>query len=591
MNEVEEVKSRLDIGDVIGGYIQLKPAGRNLKALSPFKAEKTASFMVSPEKGIWHDFSSGEGGDVISFVMKMEGLSFPEALEMLAKRAGVTLTPRGRSDGVDATSRQKLYDVLEQAVKYYHLCLSRNKTALAYLTQARGIKAETIRAFRLGYAPDQWEGLTQYLLKRDFTQDQIKKAGLGAQKSGRDNIYDIFRGRIMFPIYDSQNRAIGFSARVLTPDAQAAKYINTGSTPIYNKSTAIYGLKQAKDAIRQSASVLMVEGNMDAVMLHQEGIKHVVAVSGTALTTQQLKSLSYLTDEILICFDSDEAGMNATKRAIETAAEVGLSLKVVSLPDGKDPDELIRENKKLFNQSLANAQPGADYIFELATAQFPPGKGENKKKFSDYVVPLLNKMDDSIEQDHYVKKLAQVLSVEESSVRTKLWANQSKPSSTLQSTASTQTNESTEGREIDTPPPSRQSHLENALLELLLAYPATRAALEDLELRLLSRPNTPIFRALVAQPKATLDQLARILPDLANHVKILALRGEQTYEHEADQARLLEAYTQIHHLRDLQRQSARSQLTRLLREAERTGDTTTRDQILTRIQTTLNEDI
>ncbi len=339
MNDVEEVKNRLDIVEVVGSYVPLKQAGRNHKGLSPFKTEKTPSFMVSAEKGIWHDFSTGKGGDVISFVMLMEGLEFRDALEMLAKRAGVQLRPRSKQASANQSKKARLYEAVELAMRYYHYCLGRNKSAFSYFSQKRSLKPATIKQFKLGYSPDGWDNLKNFLVKKGFTQLEIKEAGLVTNKTGSKSYYDVFRGRVMFPVFDGQNRAIGFTARILG-DQKAAKYINSPQNLIYDKSTAIYGYAQAKESIRLQEKAVIVEGNMDVLALHDAGFQNVVACSGTALTTQQLKTLSYLTPNIYLCFDNDEAGFNATLRAIEVAAGLDIRLFVISLPDVKDPGEL-----------------------------------------------------------------------------------------------------------------------------------------------------------------------------------------------------------------------------------------------------------
>ena len=263
MNDAELVKSKIDIVDVIGGYIELKKAGKDYKARSPFRDEKTPSFFVSPDKQIWHDFGASEGGDVISFVMRVEGISFPEALEMLAQRAGVTLSKQARAPRDDRT---RLYELVELAVKYYHLQLSQSKPALAYTKDKRGIKAEAIKAYTLGYAPEDWSSFTEYAVKRGYSLQELKQAGLSSQKAGRTSGFDVFRDRIMFPVYDARGRAVGFSGRLLG-EAKAAKYINSPDTPIYHKTSAIFGLKQAKKAIRTKDEVIIVEGHLDVIRI------------------------------------------------------------------------------------------------------------------------------------------------------------------------------------------------------------------------------------------------------------------------------------------------------------------------------------
>ena len=413
MNDVEEVKSRLDIIDVIGGYVPLKQTGRSFKGLSPFKTEKTPSFIVSPEKNIWHDFSSGKGGDVISFVMEMEGLSFPEALELLAKRAGVKLKPR---KGGDSSNKTKLFEANEKAMAFYHLALSKNQQAKDYFIKERGLKPTIIKKFKLGYAPDSWDSLSSYLAKQGFTAKDLADAGLCASGSKANRPYDIFRGRVMFPVFDNQNRVVGFSARILG-SAKAAKYINPKQTAIYNKRYAIYGLYKAQEAIRTQDRAVIVEGNMDVLALHNAGFENVIACSGTAFTELQLRQLSLLTKNISLCFDSDEAGINASLRAIELASMSDVRGDVVSLKGAKDPDELLRKSKQEWEKALEQSQYAPDFVIDFAKAKYGVTTAPGKKQFIRFIVPMLRGLSDSIEIQHYVKKIAQLVDSTEESIK------------------------------------------------------------------------------------------------------------------------------------------------------------------------------
>ena len=276
MNEVEEIKSRLEIADVVGGYVQLKQAGRNLKAPCPFHQEKTASFMVSPEKGIFHCFGCGQGGDVFKFVMLIEGLDFRSALELLARRAGVELKTKS---GRPKENTDRLYAAVELAAKYFQATLVKNPKALEYVTKQRRLGKQIITDFMIGYAPESWDALGGFLLKKGFTQDELLRAGLVGQRPERSTVYDLYRGRVMFTISDTQGRPIGFTGRVL--DDSLPKYLNTPQTVLYDKSRAIFGLHLAKEAIRTGDEVVLVEGNMDVIASHQAGVRQVVAASAT----------------------------------------------------------------------------------------------------------------------------------------------------------------------------------------------------------------------------------------------------------------------------------------------------------------------
>ncbi len=342
MEAKDEIKQRLSIEEVIGNYLELKRAGRNFKANSPFSNERTPSFMVSPEKQIWHDFSSNKGGDMFSFIMEVEGVDFREALEILAKKAGVDLSQYQRkSDGTTAKLKKRLLEAHVAAAQFYHLCLSRKPEALSYIKQKRGFTPETIRTWQLGYSPDDGRSLYTFLKKRGFTEAELSKAGLITKR--RDGFGDMFRGRIMIPLADGQGNIVGFTARLLKDDKNAPKYFNTPQTLIYDKGRQVFGLHHAKDAIRKADVAVLVEGNLDVIASHQVGIANVVAAAGTAMTTDHLRSLSRLSLNIRLAFDADQAGLKAAERAIPIAQTVGVDIKVVSLPEGvKDPDELIQ---------------------------------------------------------------------------------------------------------------------------------------------------------------------------------------------------------------------------------------------------------
>jgi len=581
MNEVEDIKNRLDIVDVIGSYIQLKPAGRNFKALSPFRNEKTASFMVSPDKGIWHDFSAGEGGDVFSFVMKMEGVTFPEALEMLAKRAGVTLTKRS---GVPKSDNSRLYEAVELAMKYYHLALSKDSEALGYLLKERGLDKDTIKKYVIGYAPTVWDGLAKYLLGKKYTLDELKRAGLISQKSTDAKSFDIFRDRIMFPIFDSQGRAVGFSARILHPAAGSAKYINTAQTSIYDKSSAIYGLMQAKEAIRNDDEVIAVEGNMDVLGLSQAGQLNVVAVSGTALTTHQLKTLSRLSKNVKLCFDQDEAGVRATQRAIELGAELDVRLSVVTFTGAKDPDELVHKDKSAWQKAVSEARYAPDYLFEYAGSHYKIQSADGKKQASNFFLPMVKTLRDEIERDHYVKRLSALLAVSEDAVKQKLNRTKATVAAAPEPEPEMKV-ESEPAKQL-----TRAEQIEESLLELLLSDESTRACLAELEDTLLSDRHRPIFELLRNHSTISLEAIIKALPDMANDVKILAFRGEEKHRDLSDHDKRLEAYTQLHRLQKLNLELNKRHLARQIAQAEAVNDKALAHELLQKYQALIVEE-
>lgn len=584
MNEVEEIKSRLDIVEVIGGYLPLKKAGRNFKALSPFHQEKTPSFMVSPEKNIWHDFSSGQGGDVFSFVMKMEGIEFREALELLARRAGVNLRPRSQAAEQGNKQKHTLYEILEQSVNYYHAQLAKNKKALEYLVSERNLDKSTIKTFKLGYAPDSWEALGLYLKNAGFAEEAIKAAGLAGQKTGRNNIFDLFRDRIMFPIFDFSGRPIGFSARLLTDKPDAPKYINTPESPIYHKSMVIYGLAQAKESIRRSDEVIVVEGNMDVLALHQADQKNIVAISGTAMTIEQLRILSRLSKNIKLCLDSDEAGKQATLRAIELAGGLDITLRVIVLENAKDPDEQIKRDKTTWQRAVKEAIYGVDFVFARGLELTDITSGPGKRKFTSFVLPYIAAISDDVEKAHYTKKLAQMLDIEEDIIRHTIGRSKV-VAKAADSTEDYQTNKNSVRQKL-----TKIESLELAMLELFLPFVVTRDALSEIKLTDISPRFEPYFEELIAQPQANLDKIAKNLRQLADNAKIIALRGEEEYSPLSENDLKLEAYTQVHRWQKEIREISKRRLTRLIAEAEGRGDVASAEKYLTNYQTLLSEE-
>lgn len=420
MDAIEDIKSRLNIEDVIGEYVQLKRAGRNWKGLSPFTSERSPSFMVSPEKGIWHDFSSGKGGNMFSFVMEMEGLDFKEALELLARKANIDLSQyrNGRS-AEGGQFKEQLFKVLEVATKFYQVQFSRNKVALQYVFEKRAFTKETALTFRLGYAPNNGRALIEYLKKQGFSEKTLQQAGLTA-RAYRGGMQDMFRGRLMIPLMDPQGRVIGFTARLLEDDPGAPKYINTPQTVLYDKSRHIFGLHLAKESIRKSGFAVMVEGNLDVIASHQAGVGQVVATAGTALTEMHLKGLSRFTGDIRLAFDQDNAGQAATERAIPIASRVGVSLSMITIPEGKDPDELVRKDPELWRAVISQNQYALDWLVQRYEAQLDLTSALGKRRFTDVLLKVVRELQDEVERDHYVGRIAEIIGASKDALENKL---------------------------------------------------------------------------------------------------------------------------------------------------------------------------
>lgn len=418
MDAVEEIKSRLSIEDVISQYVELKRAGRNFKGLSPFSSERTPSFMVSPEKQIWHDFSSGKGGNMFSFVMEMEGLDFKGALELLARKAGVDLEQfRGRS-GSNNKEKERLHEASELATKFYQAQFAKSKLALEYVLQKRGVQKQTALEWRLGYSPNTGTALIEFLKGRGFSDQEIKGAGLSAQRYKGPS--DMFRGRLMIPLADPQGRVIGFTARLLVDDPQAPKYINTPQTLLYDKSRHVFGLHLAKEALRKSGYAVIAEGQLDVIASHQSGVRQVVATAGTALTEQQLKALSRFTPDIRLSFDTDNAGLSATERSIPIASKVGVSLSIISIPSGKDPDELIKQDPGKWEQVIAQPQYALDWLIDRYQKQLDITSAVGKRQFSDIILKVVGGLNDPVEQEHYVEKVGELIHVSREALQAKL---------------------------------------------------------------------------------------------------------------------------------------------------------------------------
>jgi DNA primase len=421
MDAVEDIKQRLSIEEVISDYVELKRAGRNWKGLSPFSSERSPSFMVSPEKQIWHDFSSGKGGNMFSFVMEMEGLDFRGALELLARKAGVDLEQyRGSGNSGRGKEKERLYDAMLEATRYYYgqLRLPQNKAAHDYVYQKRQFTEQTVLEWRIGYSPTSGEALIKHLLDKGFTADEIKAAGLGTQRYR--TMRDMFRGRIMIPLADAQGRVIGFTARLLKDDPNAPKYINTPQTLLYDKSRHVFGLHLAKEAIRKSKFVVVAEGNLDVISSHQAGIRQVVATAGTALTEPHLKALSRFTGDIRLSFDADKAGINATERAIPIASKVNVSLSIISIPSGKDPDELIKQDVNAWRQTIEKPQYALDWLMGKYQKQLDITTAQGKREFSDVLLTVIRELTDRVEQEHYIDEISKTIGVSHDALFTKL---------------------------------------------------------------------------------------------------------------------------------------------------------------------------
>src|SRR3989344_3376240 len=458
-DNVSKIKDRLDIVDVVGSYVKLQKAGINYKGRCPFHNEKTPSFFVTPERQIWHCFGCSKGGDMFEFIKEIEGVEFPEALKILADRAGIELekfTSAPAAAGADV--KEKLFEICELTAKFFEKQFQSTlgKEALEYL-KGRGLEEETIKTFRLGFAPDDWQALSDYLISRGYRESEIVAAGLSIDRaknheptaaSGKKGIYDRFRRRIMFPIFDISGLVVGLTAREFSqkkhednghnvPSAPAreavgapepptidnkggsgAKYINTPQTLIYDKSRVLYGLSKAKLDIRKADRCILVEGNMDALMSYQAGVRNVVASSGTALTPHHLRLLQRYTKNLGFCFDTDQAGAMATRRGIglALAQQFNISMLEIKDPECKDPADYVQKYGPRWSELVAAAKPVVDYYFDKARLAYNPTKAESGKAVLASVAPFVKRLASNVERSHWISQLAALLRVPEQAV-------------------------------------------------------------------------------------------------------------------------------------------------------------------------------
>ena len=417
MDAKEEIRSRLNIEDVIGEYVELKRAGRSYKGLSPFTGEKTPSFFVSPEKNIWHDFSSNKGGDVFAFVMEAEGMDFRQAMEFLARKAGVDLSEYQSAGAKKRNAyKKRLLAANELAARYFQQSLLHSQQAIEYVFKQRGLSRQTVQDFQIGYAPDSGTALLAALEKRGFTKREINDAGL-LNRYGKD----LFRGRMMIPLMDQGGQVIGFTGRIIGNVPNAPKYLNTPQTLLYDKGRHIFALSQAKEAIRKSGFVVMVEGNLDVVSSHQAGVAQTVATAGTSMTENHLKVVKRLTGDVRLCYDSDKAGVAATERAIELASHEGVELTIISLPDGaKDPDELIKSSVQAWHEAVTRNEPAVEWVLRQHAERCDLNTAVGRRTFTTAALRIVRGLADPVEREYYIKRIAAISHTSEEAVRQKL---------------------------------------------------------------------------------------------------------------------------------------------------------------------------
>jgi DNA primase len=506
-DQVQEVKEKVDIVEIIGSRITLKKAGRHFKGLCPFHSEKSPSFIVSPERQSYKCFGCQEGGDVISFLQKYDGYSFLEALEFLAKKVGVTLTSY-RPTSEDAR-RKRLLSALSLAGEYYHFLLTKHESgaqAREYLKN-RAITNEAIIQFNLGFAPSQWRSVSDFLVqKKGYTVDELCDVGL-VIRSDNGKYYDRFRGRVMFPLKDHKGVVVGFSGRTLSKDVKEAKYINSPETVLYSKSRMLYGLWENREYIRKADQILLVEGELDMIPSWQAGVKQVAAIKGSAFTEEQAKLIARYTKNVVMSLDADSAGQEAIKRAVKIADEMELSIRVVSVTGGKDPGDVATANPRLWREEVKGSTLYWDFLLKSLVTKHDQKTGSGTSAIAAEMVPALSQISNLVIRAHYAAELAKTLGIPEQSIYEEIERfSKKKQLTALRHVVA----------KIETSPQSRREELEIYLLSLLLQqYRELAPRVDEYAPELISQRGVErILTALAQYPKPVQFEIAAFVRTL-----------------------------------------------------------------------------
>lgn len=588
MGVTDEIKDRIDIVEFISGYVPLQKAGRNYKGLCPFHADTTPSFVVFPDGQRWHCFGAcATGGDIFTFLMKKENLDFSEALRLLGQRAGIPLAPRREAERAEDERRRLLREINTAAAQYFHHLLlysSPGQGVREYLAK-REMADETWTTFQLGYALPDWEALSRHLIEKGYQEADIFAAGLTVERES-GGYYDRFRGRLIFPIYDGKGGVVGFGGRAL--DDSLPKYVNTPQTPLFDKGSILYGIHVAKGAIRDEGGAIIVEGYMDVLMAHQHGFKNIVASMGTALTESQVRTLRRLTKSFILAMDADAAGEEASLRGLEVVKKhygvehrqspeiketyqhiwlkkyVDANIKVITMPRGQDPDDVIRKDPEHWAQLVEQALPLMDYYFQIAAEDKDLDSAYEKSALVHQLLPLIREIGDGIERAHYLQKLARLVRIDERTLAAEMARSRGRGRA-----------EVADGELLPVLQPLPA--LENYCLALLLQAPDFIYELEGLTPDdFLGVENRSIFQALldylegedafdVGRFRATLDPL------LAEHLSRL-LEGEAKGPSLSDEGLPGEIERSVSRIKDRNDRRELGQLESLLRDAREQGD-------------------
>jgi len=592
MADTQLIKDKLDLAQFIGEYVQVKKAGAYWKACCPFHHEKTPSFMIHPERQFWHCFGCGKGGDIFSFVQEIEGLDFSEALKLLADRAGVKIDTY-RSE-IDKSQKNRILEINQKAAYFFNHILTemaQSIDAREYLNR-RQLKPETISEWEVGYITDQWDLLTQYLLKKGVGVDDLVASGLTIKKDGATagrGFYDRFRGRIMFPIKDVHGNIIGFTGRQLVENPEAGgKYVNSPQTLVYDKSRVLYGLDKAKMEIKAKDLVVIVEGQMDVIACHQAGMKNVVAASGTALTPEQVRLIERYTKNIAMAFDADKAGINAAKRGIDVALKEGMNVRVIRIPEGagKDADEVLKKNPAVWFKAVEDATEIMQWFFDLVFVGKKLISPKERQAASDELLPLIGLIPYAVEKDHWLKKLAENIGTETVVLREDLKRIMS------QSPKNYNSSEPETKKVIKVANPTHLESLLDRLLMLVVKFPDILSGVVSLfpDLLLSESAQFNLYETIKKQYNESSDLtespfLAILaLPDFSEIGEILKLRSELEFsEWDIDKARK-ELSEIIDRLKDEDKRNRRQILQQEINLAEVSGDQKKVEELLSQFQ-------
>ncbi len=554
MDAVREIKSLLDIADVVGEYFQLKPAGSgSFRANCPFHQEKTPSFYVNRPRQSWHCFGCDQGGDVISFVMRMEGMEFPDALAYLAEKTGITLP---KFNAKTSSERKRLHEVNDLAARFFCSALNnlpQADVARAYVAK-RGLDELTIDLWRIGYAPNSWDTLTKALKEKNVTEDELLRTGL-VLKSNRGGVYDRFRHRLMFPICDIHGNVVGFTGRTLSDNKKEAKYLNTPETLIYKKSNILYGLDKAKGEIKRQSLAVICEGNTDVIGSHQFNVTNVVCSSGTALTREQLGLLKRFTTNLTIAFDADAAGNAATLRGLDLARTLDFSIRIIVLPPeaGKDPDDAVRKDPELWKKAITDALPVIEWLYRNAFSDADTSTPEGKKQVAVTLLPEFKCIQNAVERDAWITRLARDLHVSEDALRETMREMKAGASHSVAANA----------LKDETTSAAKKTHRprEDDLLDRIHAILRIQPDLSSLA-------------------DSILGEYYRSIPQNVEHLDYLAILADREFQDQSSKALRLELKSDCTALQNIMVSMRRANLEAEMRDAERTGNAAQIEKLL-----------